>query len=180
MKYYLINSEEGYNEIRFHNASEWQSYMGFNPNLKTDWISPTLEYVYKGNIRKKFDISTICNPLYTMSQHAVDCLFNMITKYGIILPILSPKGYYFFYCTNIVNALITEQSDINYLGEEKKWISSIDNFTLSKDAIQGQDIFRIPEAGYRYTFFSENFKNLVELFNLNGIHFNRVEQIVIK
>lgn len=179
MRYYLIGSAERYNGLRFQDVSEWQNYMDYNPMIERDWISPKLEYIYKTK-RKKFDISTACNPLYTMSQHAIDCLYSMINKYGVILPIASPQGYSFFYCTNIIDALFIEESDINYLDKRKNWISSIDNFTLLKDAIQGQDIFRISEAGYRYTFFSENFKDLVNKFHLKGIHFDRLEQIIIK
>lgn len=182
MRYYLIGSADGYHELRFKNVSDWQNYMGYHPQIQQDWTPPSLEYIYtcaKG-VRKEFDVSTACNPLYTMSLHAVECLYDTISKYGEILPIVKPSGFSFFYCTNIVDALIEEESSIVYLDEEKGWISSINHFVLSKDAVQGQDIFRIPQANYRYTFFSQRFKELVEKYSLKGIHFDRIETVVIK
>lgn len=180
MKYYLIGSADGYNELRFKNVSDWQKHLGYNPNIQDNWESPNLEYIYsKGNM-KRFDISTACSPLYTMSRYAIDCLSELINKHGILLPIESPGDFYFFYCTNIIDALIPEESSMVYLDKDKGWISYINHFTLSKDAIYGQDIFRIPQANYRYTFFSERFKKAVEEFSLNGIHFDRIEQVVIR
>lgn len=180
MKYYLIGSLGKYNAIRFKDVSDWQKNMGYNPKIKQNWESPHMEYIYSVKSKKKFDISTACIPLYTMSSHAIDCLYELISKYGEILPIADPSGFSFFYCTNIIDALIEEESSLNYLDKEKGWISSINHFTLSKEAIKGQDIFRIPQANYRYTFFSENFKELVEKFSLKGIHFDRIEQVSVK
>lgn len=180
MKYYLIGSLSEYNAIRFKDVSDWQKNMGYNPKIKQIWESPSLEYIYSVKSKKKFDISTACTPLYTMSSYAIDCLYELLSKYGEILPIADPSGFSFFYCTNIINALIEEESSLNYLDKEKGWICSINHFTLSKEVIKEQDIFRIPQANYQYTFFSEKFKELVDKFSLKGIHFDRIEQVTVK
>lgn len=179
MKYYLLGSSDGYNGLRFPDVNEWQKYMGYNPNIMEQWSAPHLEYVYSRRSKKNFDISTICNPLFTMSCHAMDCLHELIIKYGVLLPIASPSNYAFFYCTNIVDALIPEESDIIYLDEKKNWISTINKFALSKKAVNGCDIFRVPQSGFRYTFFSERFREQVQKFDLKGVHFERIEPIAL-
>lgn len=179
MRYYLIGSEDGYNGLRFRNVADWQKYFGFNSSIAESWTAPDLEYIHR-TTHRKFDISTAVSPLYAMSHYAVECIGEMLLRYGVLLPITFPWGYTFFYCTNIIDALIAEDSVFNYLDDNKKWIISIDKFTLSEKAIKGQDIFRIPQANYRYTFFSERFRELVEKYSLKGIHFNRIETIELK
>ena len=96
------------------------------------------------------------------------------------LDIKSPKGFYFFHCTNIIDALIEKESDIVWLDKERGWVSCINKFVLDKNKIQEQTIFRLPNVNCRYTFYGEEFKNLVLKHHLQGIHFDRYETIIIK
>jgi hypothetical protein len=59
-------------------------------------------------------------------------------------------------------------------------VAGINNFALDKNKLKGQDIFKIPNANFRYTFFGDNFKELVLKNNLKGVHFNRYEKITIE
>ena len=182
MDFYLIGSEEGFNELRFTKVEDWQKYMGIGASISKDWEPVKLEYIYGGKSKKdkNFDISQSCDPLFTISERALKVLEKIITKSGEILDIESPKGYYFFHCTNILNALIKDKSDIIWLDKEQGWISGINKFVLDKNKIQGQEIFRLPDANCRYTFFGDEFKSLVKENRLKGIHFERYETIIFE
>lgn len=116
----------------------------------------------------------------TISDKALSILENILIKNGEILDIKSPKGFYFFHCTNIIDALIEKESDIVWLDKERGWVSCINKFVLDKNKIQEQTIFRLPNVNCRYTFYGEEFKNLVLKHHLQGIHFDRYETIIIK
>ena len=105
---------------------------------------------------------------------------NILIKNGEILDIKSPKGFHFFHCTNIIDALIEKESDIVWLDKERGWVSCINKFVLDKNKIQEQTIFRLPNVNCRYTFYGDEFKNLVLKHHLQGIHFDRYETIIIK
>lgn len=130
----------------------------------------------KSKREKNFDISQSCDPLFTISKKALNVLKSILINNGEILEIKSPARFYFFHCTNIIDALIEYLSEIVWLDKGKGWISSIDKFVLYKNKLQSHEIFRIPNANLRYTFFGERFKDLVLKNNLRGIHFNRCEQ----
>lgn len=66
------------------------------------------------------------------------------------------------------------------LDKERGWVSCINKFVLDKNKIQEQTIFRLPNVNCRYTFYGEEFKNLVLKHHLQGIHFDRYETIIIK
>ena len=76
--------------------------------------------------------------------------------------------------------LIEKESDIVWLDKERGWVSCINKFVLDKNKIQEQTIFRLPNVNCRYTFYGEEFKNLVLKHHLQGIHFDRYETIIIK
>ena len=180
MSFYLLGSEENYNEIRFTNVQDHQEISDYN-NFKGIANYP-LEYVYgiKSKKNKNFDFSQICNPFFIVSKNALIYLEEILLEYGELIPIEKPfDNFMFFHCTNIVNALIPEKSKIVWLDKEKGWISGINSFTLDKKNIGNSEIFRLPEANYRYTFFGEKFKALIEANNLKGIDFDRFEKIEI-
>jgi len=182
MNYYLLGSEEGYNELRFVNVNDWQKYMGLNNSISDEWKPVTLEYIYgeKSKRNKNFDISQCCDPLFTISEMALKVLEKILRKSGEILDISSPNGYYFFHCTTILDALIEDESDIIWLDKDQGWVSGINQFVLDKKIVEGTEIFRLPNANYRYTFFGNEFKRLVIENNLKGIHFERHETVIIK
>lgn len=181
MNFYLIGSLEGFNDLRFPNVEDWQNCMGHAEGLLKQWNPPEMEYIWKkSNRHKHFDLSQFCNPLLTISDKALSILENILIKNGEILDIKSPKGFYFFHCTNIIDALIEKESDIVWLDKERGWVSCINKFVLDKNKIQEQTIFRLPNVNCRYTFYGEEFKNLVLKHHLQGIHFDRYETIIIK
>ena len=107
MNFYLIGSLEGFNDLRFPNVEDWQNCMGHAEGLLKQWNPPEMEYIWKkSNRHKHFDLSQFCNPLLTISDKALSILENILIKNGEILDIKSPKGFYFFHCTNIIDALI--------------------------------------------------------------------------
>lgn len=179
MKYYLIGSADGFNELRFPNVENWQKWMGIEMPIKSIWEPTVLEYIYglKSKRSKNFDFSQTCNPLITVSPKAIDVFKNMFSENGEILDIQYPDGFSFFHCTNIVNALDEEKSEIVWLDKEKGWISGINHFVLKQEKLKGHNIFRLPNANFEYIFFSENFKELYLKNNLKGIHFERFEKI---
>ena len=181
MNCYLIDSEENFNELRFPNVSDWQNWIGHRTSISDIWKPVELEYIYgvKSKKNKKFDISQYCKPLFTISEKALNISGEMLRRNGDILDILSPKGFYFFHCTNIVDALKENESNVIWLDKEQGWIASIDKFVLNKEKIKEQEIFRLPNANFRYTFFGEDFKNLVISNNLKGVCFDRYETIII-
>lgn len=182
MSYYLIGSEEGFNELRFPQVGDWQKYIGVETQISKDWKPVRLEYIYgeKSRKSKQFDISQSCSPLFTISERGLKVLETTLVKYGEILDIESPKGFYFFHCTNIIDALIEDESEIVWLDKKQGWISSINKFVLDSTKIEGQSIFRLPNANCRYTFFGDEFKNMIIENHLKGIHFERYETVIIK
>lgn len=181
MNFYLIGSLEGFNDLRFPNVEDWQNCMGHAEGLLKQWNPPEMEYIWrKSNRHKHFDLSQFCNPLLTISDKALSILENILIKNGEILDIKSPKGFYFFHCTNIIDALIEKESDIVWLDKERGWVSCINKFVLDKNKIQEQTIFRLPNVNCRYTFYGDEFKNLVLKHHLKGIHFDRYETVIIK
>lgn len=182
MNYYLISSEEGFNEIRFKNVRDWQKYMGINKSIKQDWQAPILEYIEEENtLDKFFDISQVCNPLFTFSDKAVNVLKDELLKYGEFLEIEKPKGFHFFHCTYIINPLIEGKSKLVWLDKNRGWLSRINKFVFDENKIKHNPlVFRIPQADYSYTFFSEKFKNIIEKNNLKGINFSRFENDLIE
>lgn len=181
MKFYLIGSSNGYNALRFPNVEDWQKCFGHAESISKWWNPPYMEYVYKRYKSKRlFDLSTFCSPLLTISDKALSVLENILIKNGEILDIKSPKGFRFFHCTNIIDALVEEESELVWLDEEKGWLSGINKFVLDKNKIQEQTIFRLPNANCRYTFYGDEFKNLVLKHQLKGVHFERYETVIIK
>ena len=182
MNFYLLGDSNGFNELRFSNVEDWQNCMGHDKGMSKLWIPPKLEYIYgeKSNRKKQFDLSQYCEPLFTISDKALSVLENILIKNGEILDIKSPKGFYFYHCTNIVDALVEKESEIVWLDKEQGWVSSINKFVLNKNKILEHTIFRLPNANYRYTFFSDEFKNIVLKYHLKGIHFDRNETVFIK
>ena len=182
MSYYLIGSKEGFNELRFPNVEDWQKYMGIGESISKNWNPVMLEYIYgeKSKRNKKFDLSQTCDPLFTISEKALQVLEKMLLSNGEILDIESPKGFYFFHCTNIVDALIEDESEIVWLDKERGWVSRINKFVLDKSKLAEQNIFRLPNADFSYTFFGEEFKKLVIENKLRGIHFDRYETVFIR
>jgi hypothetical protein len=182
MNFYFIGDTDGFNELRFPNVEDWQNCMGHAKGISESWIPPKLEYIYgeKSKRDKNFDLSQCCNPMFTISERALSVLGDILTKNGEILDIESPQGFYFFHCTNIVDALIEEESGVDWMDKELNWIKSIDQFVLDKSKLIGQSIFVIPNGGYRYVFFCEEFKQFVEKNKLKGIHFNRGEIIIVR
>lgn len=182
MSFYLIGDSDGFNEFRFSHVEDWKSCMGHAEGISKLWSSPEMEYIYgeKSNRDKHFDLSQCCDPLFAISDKALSILENILTKNGEILDIKSLKGFHFFHCTNIIDALVEKESEIVWLDKEQGWVSAINKFVLDKNIIQEQTIFRLPNANYRYTFFGDEFKNLVLKHHLKGIHFDRNETILIK
>ena len=182
MNFYLTGSSDGFNALRFPNVEDWQNCMGHTEGISKWWDSPCMEYVYgeKNKKYKHFDLSQNCNPLLTISDKALSVLENILIENGEILDIKSPKGFHFFHCTNIIDALVEEESELVWLDKEKGWLSGINKFVLDKNKIQEQTIFRLPNANCRYTIFGDEFKNLVLKHKLKGIHFERYETIIIK
>jgi hypothetical protein len=181
MRYYLLGSAENYNEIRFKKVEDLQRYIGLGSAIGDKWEAPNLEYIYGVNSSrdKNFDVSQVCNPLITFSRKAVEILGKELVRYGELLEINSPKGFVFFHCTNIIDALDEDKSEVVWLNEDKGWISRINKFSLNEGKIRKALIFRLPNANYRYTFFSENFRNLYEENNLKGVDFDRFEKIEV-
>lgn len=182
MSFYFIGDANGFNEFRFPNVEDWQNCMGHAEGISKSWTPPKLEYIYgeKSKRDKNFDLSQCCDPLFTISDKALNVLENILIENGEILDIKAPSGFHFFHCTNIISALIEDESEIVWLDKEQGWISGINKFVLEKNKIQGQSIFRLPNANYRYTFWGDEFKNLVMKHRLKGIHFDRYETILIK
>lgn len=182
MNFYLIGDLEGFNQLRFPNVADWQNCMGHADGISKWWNSPEMEYINgeTSNRNKHFDLSQCCNPLLTISDKALSVLEDILISSGEILDIKSPKGFHFFHCTNIIDALREEESDIVWLDKERGWLSSINRFVLDRHKIQEQTIFRLPNANCRYTFYGDEFKSLVEKHHLKGIHFDRYETIIIK
>jgi len=179
MGLYLLGSEENYNEIRFVNVEDHQNVSQCQVSL-IDVIKYPLEYVYglKSKNDKNFDLSQVCNPLYTVSKRALIHLENILLQHGELLPLKEPfEDFMFFHCTNIIDALIEDKSDISWLDKEKGWIGGINKFVLDKSKIGENQILRLPNANCRYTLFGEEFKEIVIKNKLVGINFNRWEKI---
>jgi len=179
-KYYLIGSKEGYNEIRFANVDDWQTVMGYSAkSIRQKYIPFPLERIYGENSKRKtFDISQTCDPFFTISKKALTFLERFLLQYGEILPIDAPySDFVFFHCTNVIDALDIDKSGINWSDKEKGWIHNINPFVLNKNRTLDNQIFRLPNADFKYTFFGDEFKELVEKNKLKGIHFNRWEKI---
>ncbi|MBK9069576.1 MAG: hypothetical protein IPL79_00990 [Myxococcales bacterium] len=179
MEYYLVGSDEGFNELGFPDVNTWQKYMGMPAGLSKIWVPETLEYVYgaRSKRRKDFDMSSYCEPLFVIGERALHAIGEKLAKYGEILELGSPKGFYFFHCTNVVDALVDDESEIVWLDKAQGWIAGINRFVLSGSKLKGHGIFRLPQANFRYTFFGEEFKRLIGKHRLAGIHFNRREGI---
>jgi hypothetical protein len=182
MNFYFLCSAEKYNELRFHDVHDWQKWMTSGTSIANLWKPVELEYIYgaKSKKDKLFDISQCCDPLFTISKKALHLLGDMLRRNGDVLDIANPEGFCFFHCTNIVDALIEEESNVIWLDRAKGWVASINKFALDKEKVAGQEIFRLPHANYRYTFFGETFKNLVVKNNLKGVGFDRFETIIVR
>lgn len=177
MNFYLIGSKDGFNELRFADTTEWQSVMGLNGNLPEGHLS-TLEHgfelIYGEKSRRKMtEASVACAPLYLFHRRVLPFLEELLTTNGELIPVPEWEDkFIFFHCTNIIDALVEEESKVTS--------TSIDIFTLSRQKINKETIFRLPSCGLRYTFFGEEFKQLIEKNKVRGIHFNRWEKVYFK
>ena len=182
MNFYLLKSEDHLNEIRFPDVNAFQQWIDHGTSIAHLWKPVALEYIYGAQSKrdKHFDLSQCCDPLFTVSDKALGVLGDILRKNGDILEIASPKGFRFFHCTNVVDALREEESNVTWLDREKGWIGGIDKFVLDKEVVKGQEIFRLPQAGFRYTFFGEEFRRLVISNNLRGVRFDRFETVAVE
>lgn len=180
--FFLLGSEDNYNAIGFPDVGDWQKWMGHGTSIADIWYPANLKFVFSPRNRryKQFDLSGYSEPLFAVSEKALDVLGDILRRNGDILPIASPDGFCFFHCTNVVDALVEEESDIAWLDEDLKWLASINKFVLDKEKLKNQDIIRLPNGRFRYTLFGEGFKKLVIDNNLKGIHFNRYEPVVVR
>lgn len=175
MKYFILKSAEGFDwiwsdEVELRGYS--MDYEGLS--IKKDWKELKIDYVDKG--RRDFDICVATSPLFIFSKKAADLLHDILIEYGEFLHVNSPNDSYIAYhCTNVIpEALDMENTQIKWLDKEKGWISSILKYSFSQEKINDNLIFRI-DSKYSYdTFFSEDFKLIIEKNNLKAFVFEAI------
>jgi hypothetical protein len=180
MKYYLLRSQPNFDWIWSNERELIAETISYKAQPILDkWVVPNLNYV-KNRGKKDFDVSIACAPLYFFSEKVIDVAEKMLLEEGEILKVESPKNNFVaFHCTTLCDALDINLSDIKWLDKEKNWIGNINKFVIKSEKINGKNIFRIPNQSYMHTFFSENFKKLVDQNNLKGFNFDSWEKIEI-
>lgn len=107
------------------------------------------------------------------SAYAVRCLADLLVPNGELLPVLVPRGEYWFYnLLTIANVLDPERSDIQWL--IKPVIAAfIKRYEVIEDQLNGLVIFRIPQKPFSI-YVTDVFVREAIRHSLTGMRFTKV------
>lgn len=133
------------------------------------WQSPEVV----GNVRLLNDYPTLLG-FPAFSHRAVECLRDMLSPNGELLPLKSDCGSYFFFnVTNFVDALDERASEIQYFRSSPEKVLDVRRFVFKSEKLSSLSIFCIPQRPM-HTFVTEPFKTRVEQCGLRGFVFRKV------
>lgn len=106
-------------------------------------------------------------------QSAIDVLEPTLREYGELLPLVGTAADLFVFNPRcVVDALDEEASTVMRFSSGR--IMDITRYVFRADAIQGIDIFKIPNLRVSPTFLSERIVSLWSAAGLRGLEFNTV------
>lgn len=140
------------------------------PQLSATWNNPEVE----GRVVPFNDFPGINLILPAFSQRACECLVDMLTPNGELLPLETPSGlpYYFYNITTISDALDVDESKCSW-DDYPFRAGSIDYYAFHTERLAGLSIFRIRQHPIE-AFVTYEFVRRVYESGLNGFEFTKV------
>lgn len=125
----------------FRDKKTWQLHVR---RLADAWKTPRV----KGNVRpiNHYPCINLSDPAF--SQHAADCLGDLLNPNGELLPLITPTGKYYFYnLLTVADVLDVKKSRTKWL-REPMWAQIIEHHEFIAKKLKGLTIFRVLQDGY--------------------------------
>lgn len=109
-----------------------------------------------------------------LRPRTLDVMKDYIYKYGRIVPFkVKDDDFFFWVVTNVKDALNKEESDIFYVGKDKR-IGAIERYKLKESVLGEDDVFRLKDDDYGEIYVSENFVSDWKKAKLKGLEFDPI------
>ena len=130
MNIYLLRADvNNYQILVFKNGEDSKVLSKMNgQSFKNNWKSFDLDPFIDDNFNKnlpKGDFPYLSNRFLILSSKAVNCLKDLITPYGEVLPVnCDDDDYTLFNVTNVIDVLDLEKSNVRFLYNEE-WTNKL-------------------------------------------------------
>lgn len=159
------------------NDSEFEVFSNFAIGTfpPTAWKPLTMEMIYddEGKSLKPSDAPWLGMHPLIFRENAVFRMREWIEPYGELLPLnCSEGGLFVFIVTTMVDALNEAASDISRFPDGR--VMRVKKYVFDPKAIDGNDVFRIPNPKSSRTFVSDRFVKAWKTAGLTGLDFEEV------
>ena len=120
------------------------------------------------------DFPSLYGGIPVFSERAWEILQPLLLGCVEALPLILPthRKYYAIHVLDVVNALDTEKSVLDYFPNGS--VMDIEKIVFKKNAIQNKHMFKLPEKYSSDVYLSDYFKKTVDGNKLKGIEFDKV------
>jgi hypothetical protein len=166
-RFYPLDQQSSFDILeRFLNFGKYQ-----NIEEKSDWTP--LEVGIESLNTKRGDFFSVVARTFACNEKAWKILAPLINNNVQLLPLKCNEGSYnILKVTNIVDCLDYSKADVFRFQQTGK-VLGIRKYAFKEDLIQSQHFFAIPEKKFGILV-SQEFKDLVEKNNLEGLNFEQV------
>jgi uncharacterized protein DUF1629 len=139
------------------------------------WEAPTIVNAdEKGRKTKLGDFPATTGFCHLVSEAARGKLGGLLEKYGLLLPIKIldddvNEEFYLYKCTNVVDCLDSEKSNIKYSIFDSNDIATIREPKFIEERIEPKSLFVVPENEGGHIYVTEEFKQEVKELRLKGL-----------
>lgn len=179
---YQLNGDEGdFVCLRPADGGQWDIFRRFDgrQSFLQAWIEVQVRYVTehlhgdRGIIGDFPSIGFAGVPV--LSARARNALEDLIAPCGEFLPLdAAGTRYWAFNVTCVRDVLDRKRSSVKYFPDSER-VMYVTKVVLRSEAVQGANIFKVPEAPLGFVFVSELLKDRVQAVGLTEMKFRPVE-----
>lgn len=138
-------------------------------NWKPPELQECMDFVKKP--RKRPDFLSTTSFSHLVSKQVIECV-DEFNKTGHLLPVKTEnkeEEYFLYVCTNIVDCLDIEKSEVKYSVNNSKQIVLVFKSSFIEDKVKGHHLFTIPQCKNTHIFISEFLVEKIKQSKLKGL-----------
>jgi hypothetical protein len=175
MRIFLALRRKGYELIHPVNSEDFEIYARLGEPRLAAWKSPRMHLVHsdEGVDLRRSDSPWMVDHAIMFRPRAIAALRPMLEKHGELLPVdCDDEGIACLNVTCFADGLDEERSSIDRF--KSGAIMYVAKWAFRGEALEGRDVFRLPNFRVSPTFFSERFVRLWEESGLEGLDFEPI------
>ncbi|PQO39306.1 hypothetical protein C5Y96_05475 [Blastopirellula marina] len=178
MLYKLEDDVDTYGGFFWEDKSNYMATISSEP-LGAKWKPPAI--VGQNGLPKKMlklgppDFASVSPGMYLLKPQVYEALQPLWHAAGETFQAETSRGpYLLFHVTREIDCLDHTQCKFAYADEEQTRIGYVKQYKFHDEAIQGSNLFRIPETYKLESFASQQVKDIVQAAGFTGFFFEKI------